>query len=349
MLGRKCFSDWAKKIGRVLKGVKVMVEDINFLLDQTRTTSSSRKLLGDSHESVKPRGVEGLKKELNKPGEGKEQESVDKTESLKSKIKVFQKIRKETEVVPKEPVELKNQEANQDIAPAERRELQSNRQEVSKDARAESRNPRSQGPSGSNEVVRTSKGFARGPQENSNDDPNAGSDLANQLVMLSTINRIDNFQNNARSDSIEESVTLARDEDIAEEQELLASQTRKKSTIHEIAQDSSDVKDSENLEQLIVTDKVTKADLQDNSLAANDIKNQERLNEEKVTEDADTLKNEPKLDMTADVIEPAEIQVDSIEEGLNTNSLPGPRPLDSMDANGSSLETERGQNISKLI
>ena len=332
-----------------MKGVKVMVEDINFILDQTRTTSSSHNLLGDSHKSVKPRGIEGLKKDLNKPREGNEEQSVDKTESLKSKIKVFQKVRKETEVAPKEPVELKNQEANQDIAAAERRELQSNRQEVSKDARAESRNPRSQGPSGSNEVVRTSKGFARGPQENSNDDPNAGSDLASQLVMLSTINRIENFQNNARSDSVEESATLERDEDIAEEQELLASQTRKKSTIHEIAQDSSEVKDSENLEQLIVTDKVIKADLQDNRLAARDIKTQESLNEEKVAEDANTFRNEPKLDMTLDFIEPAEIQVDSIEEGLNTNSLPGPRPLESRDANVSSLETERGQNISKLI
>jgi hypothetical protein len=349
LLGRKYLSDWAKKIGRILKGVKVMVEDINFLLNQTPTTSSSRDLRGASHEHVKPRQIEGLKEELNKLRMETDQQSVDKTESLKSKIKFFQKARKETEEVPKELTELQSQEANQDIAPAERRELQSNRQEVSKDARAESRNPRSQGPSGSNELVRTSEGSARGPQENSNDDPSAGSDLANQLVMLSTINRIEKFQNDARSDSIKESVKLAREDDIEEEQELLASQTRKKPTIHDLAQDASEIKGSESLEQLIVTDKVTKADLEDNRLATNDIKTQEHLNEEKAAEDADAFRNKPKLDMTADVIEPAEIQVDSIEEGLNTNSLPGPRPLESRDANGSSLETERGQNISKLI
>ena len=124
---------------------------------------------------------------------------------------------------------------------------------------------------------------------------------------------------------------------------------RNKLTIRDLAKDFSEVKDSESLEQLITTDESTKADLQDNRLAANDTKTQERLNEEKVAEEADAFRNEPKLNMPTQVIEPVERQAESIKEGLNTNSLPGPRPLESSDVNGSSLETERGQNISKLI
>ena len=204
-----------------------MAEDVNFLLDQMRTTGSFQDLRRTLQESGKPLRTEDQKEELNKPRGEKEQQSVDKTLSLKSKIQVFQEVDKETKVVSKKPIERQNQETHQDIAPAERRELQSNRQEVSKDARAESRNPRSQGPSGANELVRTSEGSAKGPQENSNEDPSAGSDLANQLVMLSTINRIEKFQNGAQIDSVEESAKRAREDDIAAEQELLASQTQK--------------------------------------------------------------------------------------------------------------------------
>ena len=326
-----------------------MTEDVNFLLDQMRTASSFKDLRRTSPESGKPQLTEDQKEELNKPRKGKVQQSVEKTVSLKSKIQVFQEVQKETKVVSTKPIERQNQETPQDIAPAERRALQSNRQEVSKDARAESRNPRSQGPSGANELVRTSEGSAKGPQENSNEDPSAGSDLTNQLMWLSTINRIEKFQNGAQVDSVEESTKRAREDDIATDQELLASQTLNKLTIRDLAKDFSEVKSSESLEQLITTDERTKADLQDNRLAANNTKAQERLNEEKVAEEVDALRNQTKLNMPTQVIEPVERQVDSIKEGLNTNSLPGPRPLESSDVNGSSLETERGQNISKLI
>ena len=103
---------------------------------------------------------------------------------------------------------------------------------------------------------------------------------------MSTINRIEKFQNGAQIDSVEESAKRAREDDIAAEQELLASQTRNKLTIRDLAKDFSEVKDSESLEQLITTDESTKVDLQDNRLAANDTKTQERLNEEKVAEEA---------------------------------------------------------------
>ena len=326
-----------------------MAEDINFFLDQTRANTSFLGLQGTSNESIKSRGTEYQKEELSKTREREEQRSVDKTESLKSKVKIFQEVRQETEVVPKKISERHNQETQQDIAPAERRELQLNRQEISKDARAESRNRRSQGPSGSNEFVRTSEGSARGPQKNSNDDPNIGSDLANQMVMLSTINRIEKFQNDAQPENIKESVKIAREEDIATEQELLADQTREELTINDLEKDASVVKDSENLGKIFVTDEVTRADLKDNSLAENDTKIQEHLNKEKAAEKADAFRDDPKLDITSDIIESEEIEVNSIDEGLNANSLPGPRSLELRDVNFSAIETERGQNISELI
>ena len=43
------------------------------------------------------------------------------------------------------------------------------------------------------------------------------------------------------------------------------------------------------------------------------------------------------------------VEVNSIDEGLNANSLPGPRSLELRDVNFSAIETERGQNISELI
>ena len=96
-------------------------------------------------------------------------------------------------------------------------------------------------------------------------------------------------------------------------------------------------------------DESAKADLQDNRVAASDTRIQERVNEEKAAEEADRVKNEPALDTPAQVIEPIERPAEPIKDGLDTNPLQGPRPSEIRDASGSSVETERGQNVSELI
>ena len=65
-----------------------MAEDVNFLLDQMRTTGSFQDLRRTFQESGKPLRTEDQKEELNKSRGEKEQQSVDKTLSLKSKIDI---------------------------------------------------------------------------------------------------------------------------------------------------------------------------------------------------------------------------------------------------------------------
>ena len=77
-----------------------MAEDVNFPLDQTRNTSTFQFL----RESDRPRRIEGQVEELNNPG-----------------------VRQQAGEDLRNPTDLKNQEAKQNIAEAERRELQASR------------------------------------------------------------------------------------------------------------------------------------------------------------------------------------------------------------------------------
>jgi len=74
-----------------------MAEDVNFPLDQTRNTSTFQFL----RESDRPRRIEDQVEELNNPG-----------------------VRQQAGEDLRNPTDLKNQEAKQNIAEAERRELQ---------------------------------------------------------------------------------------------------------------------------------------------------------------------------------------------------------------------------------
>ena len=327
-----------------------MAEDVNFPLDQTRNTSAFQGLREASQESGKPRRIEDQKDELNKPDQAREkqeQQPVDKAGSLETRIEISEEARQQAGADPKNPTKRQNQESHQDIAVAERRELQSNRQEVSKDARTEFRNPRSQGPAGANELGRTSQGSVQDPQEGTDEGARAGSDLTNP-------DRIEEFQNGAQIDSVKEAAQQAGEDAVSVEQEGLASQIRDKPTIRDLARDGSAVQDQESFEQILAPDAPTpdesaKADLQGNRVAASDSKIQERLTEEKAAEEADRVRNEPALDTPTQVVEPVERPVEPIKEGLDVNPLRGPRPSETRDATGSSVETERGQNVSELI
>jgi hypothetical protein len=349
---------------------EVMAENVNLLVDQTRTTSSFKSLWETPHEP-KPSLIEDQKEELNYPREEPEQQSIGRLRSLKSKVKVFQEVRQQAAVKSEKLVQRQNQGIQQNIASAERRELQSNRnhktqqdidsverlklesnrQETSKDARAESRNSRSQGPAGANELERISEGAARGPQESLDEDSRAGNDLASQLIMLSTINRIEKLQTSAEIDSVKESAKSAREEDISVEQALMASQARNKSSIRDLAKDELGVTDNENLERLASSyaPKPYESETAYKSVAVDDAKTQERLNEDKAIDEAGMSRSEAALDKFTQVFDQDERVLEQIKEGIDANSIALPRPSKSRDASASSVETERGQNISKLI
>ena len=103
-----------------------MAEDINFLIDQTRNTSMFQFL----RESDRLRRIEDQEEELNNPDrarEEQEQQPVNELGSLAIRVELFQEVRQEAGEDLRNPRDLKNQEAKQNIAEAERRELQASR------------------------------------------------------------------------------------------------------------------------------------------------------------------------------------------------------------------------------
>ena len=97
-----------------------MAEDVNFPLDQTRNTSKFQFL----RESDRPRRIGDQEEEFNNPGQAREeqeQQPVNALAGLASRVELFEGEAGED---LRNPTDLKNQEAKQNIAEAERRELQ---------------------------------------------------------------------------------------------------------------------------------------------------------------------------------------------------------------------------------
>jgi hypothetical protein len=103
-----------------------MAKDVNFSLDQTRNTSTFQFL----RMSDRPRRIEDQEEELNNPDRGREeqeQQSVNELGGLASRVELFQGLLQQTGEDLRNPADLKNQEAKQNMSEAERRELQASR------------------------------------------------------------------------------------------------------------------------------------------------------------------------------------------------------------------------------
>jgi len=328
-----------------------MAEDVNFPLDQTRNTSAFQGLREASQESGRPRRIEDQGEELDNPDqarEGQEQQSVNEVGSLESRVELSQGARQQAGAEPQNPSDGQNQEAQQDIAEAERREFQSNRQEVSEDARADSRNPGAQGPAGANEAGRISEGFVQDSEELLNEQIRSGNDVADP-------DRIEEFENGARIDSVQEAVARAGEDAVAVEQENPSRPLQGAPSIREVAEEGAGPQGRERLEEDITSDlpspgESAREELQGNRVSAGDARLQERLNEERAAEEADAVRNEPAIETPEQTIDPIEEPENPIQEGLDTNPLRGPRPSELRDdSDASAVETERGQNISSVI
>ncbi len=328
-----------------------MAEDVNFPLDQTRNTSAFQGLREASQESGRPRRIDDQQEELNNPDraqEGQEQQSVNEAESLDSSVELSQEARQQAGEDPRNPTDRQNQEAQQDIAEAERREFQANRQEVSEDARTEIRNPRSQGSAGANELGRVSEGFVQDADELLNEQVRSGNDIADP-------DRIEEFENGARIDSVQEAVVRAGEDAVAVEEEDPGRPLQGGPSIREVAEDSAGPQGRERLEQTIVRetpspDESAREELTGNRVSVIDSRVQERISEERAAEEEDAIRNEPAIDTPEQAIDQIEEPENPIQEGLDTNPLRGPRPSELRDdSDASAVETERGQNISSLI
>jgi hypothetical protein len=312
-----------------------MAGGINFSLDQTIYTSSFKDLRVASQESDKLESNEDQKEKFKNPLEGKDQRSIYKAGSLGSRIKIFLEARQQAGVDPTKPTERENEVTQDDIAAAERRELQFNRQEVSKDARAASRNPRSQGPAGANELDRNTVTRYKASQQVTVEDSSAGSDLGSLVMLLATINRIEALQSDVQGDSLKKVRGLVRNDAIEVEQELIASQIEIKPVNRDVVQ-GSEVKNRENLEILVLPDERVIVSIRD---------------KKDVEKKTDSIRNESDFaNNSQEVIELSEEKLKPIMGSLDTkNRLLGPQPFELRDTHDSSIETERGQNVSKLI
>ena len=104
-----------------------MAANVNFSLDQTRNTSTSQFLREALRESDRPRRIEDQEEKLNTPDrarEEQEQQPVNELGSLASLLELFQGVRQQAGKYLRNPTDLKNQLAKQNIAEAERREIQ---------------------------------------------------------------------------------------------------------------------------------------------------------------------------------------------------------------------------------
>lgn len=328
-----------------------MAEDVNFPLDQGRSSSAFQLLREVAQETGRPRRIEDQKDELKKADQAQEeqaQQTVNEVASLEARVEISQGARQQAGADPQNPTDRQNQEAQEDIAVAERRELQANRQEVSEDARTDSRNPRSQGPSGANELGRISEGFVQDSEELLNEQIRSGNDVADP-------NRIDEFQNADRIDSIQEAVVRAGEDAVAVKQEDPRKPLEDATSIRKLPGEGTGPQGREALEQLLARktpspDESAKENLQGNRVAVVDAKVQQRLQEERVAEEEKRVKNEPAIQTPKQEIKPIETQEEPIQEALDTNPLRGPRLSELRDeSDASAVETERGQNVSRLI
>jgi len=322
-----------------------MAEDVNFPLDQGRTTSAFQGLRQSADEAGRPRRIEDQEEELRSPdrARAREERPVNELADLSSRSEISTEGRASAEA-QNPPTE----EQEPDIAAAERRELQSNRQEVAEDARADSRNPRSQGPAGANELSRVSGTVVENPRESFEENFTIGNDVANP-------DAIDEFQTSNQIDSIQEAVRQAGEAAISTEPENPGAPLEEPPSIRELAESGGGPRGRVVLEQLIAPEtprpeETQQAELQENRVAASDARIQERLNEERAAEEASRARNEPAIETPEQRVEQVEPPEEPIEEAQDINPLRGPRPSELQDeSDASAVETERGQNVSELI
>jgi hypothetical protein len=286
-----------------------MAEDVNFPLDQGSRTSAFQGLREASQKTEKSQQAKSQENEVTDSDRARE-----------------------------------NQEAAEDIAPAERRELQSNRQEVSRDAEIDARNPRSQGSAGANELSRISEGTARKPEENPR--PDDANDLTNT-------DRINEFQNGARIDSVQEAVAQAGEDATSGKRENPARPLQGGPSIRDTTEAGRPTQGRERLEEDIKnappsTEERVAKNLE--QTPANDAKVQQRIQEERVEKAETRVKNEPALKTPEQSIDPVEPPSEPLREAIDNNPLRGPKPSElKEEPDATAVETERGQNVSNLI
>ncbi len=321
-----------------------MAEDVNFPLDQERRASAFQGLRENSQDTGRSRRIEDQEEDSKNPERTEKQQPVNEVASLEARIEISQEARQKAGGGTENPAE--QPETQQDIAQAERRELQTNRQEASEDAQSDFRNPGSQGPAGANELSRVSEGSVQDPEEQLNDQERSGNDLTNP-------DRIEEFQNGAQIDSVREATVRAGENATSVEQENPSRPLEGPPSIRESLEEGRPTQGRESLEENIKNAPPSPEDRLAETLeqtTPNDARVQQRLQEERAEKAEARAKNEPALETPEQSIEPVEKPSEPLREAVDNNPLRGPRLSELKDeSDATAVETERGQNVSNLI
>jgi hypothetical protein len=218
---------------------------------------------------------------------------------------------------------------------------------VLQESREENTRSRRPGAAGANELSRISEGTVLDPDERLREDIESDNDISNP-------DRINEFQDGAGIDSIQEGISRANDDATAVEEENLSRPLEGSPSISDVAESGgAGLQGRESLEESFNADSPSpnaRSATQLEQRPTNDARIQQRIQEERVEGAEVRARNEPAIDTPAQTIDPVEAPEEPLEEALDNNPLRGPRPSELREEpDATATETERGQNISNLI
>jgi hypothetical protein len=320
------------------------MEDVNFPLDQIQVTTALRGIQEARDDSSRPRRLEDSGDDLRNPGEA-EDEDVEQTARAERTVLREDRVEVREQVQRQEQTQRQGQTVADAFAEDQEVEIQETAEVEEQEGVAEENlqplevarefgiDPRGGVPSAAEQVT---DGFR------------SGNDVADP-------NRINEFQNGSQIDSVEEGVERANEEVVTAEPENTAAPLEGTPSIRDVAEGGgAGFQSREGLEESFNTDppapeEAAREDLQGNRVAVVDARVQERVQEDRDIEEEARVRNEPALDTPAPDIDPVEPPDEPLRDAIDNNPLRGPRPSEIRDDDASSVETERGQNISNLI
>lgn len=337
------------------------MEEANFPLDRVQVNTALQGLRQSTEESSAPRRIDDQEDELDNPGRTPERRPIEEQVSVQNRVEITDPAGQQggTDFQGRTAADQ-----NTDIAEAERRELQSNRQEItnneseasdiqqenSADAQTVARNVRSQGAAGLNELGRVSESAVQDPQEQLGGELSSGNQLTDT-------ERLDEFQTSSQIGDVREQLASANSgttNNSVEFAENEATPFDEPPSIRDLGEDGTALQTRGRLEESFNSDPAPQqersaAELEEAGASPNDARIQQRIQEERAAEAETRARNEPALDTPNQTIEPLEDLPDPVQDGLDINPLRGPRLSEIREDDSTSTETERGQNVNNLI
>jgi hypothetical protein len=330
-------------------------DEVNFPFDQEKT-SALRGLVQSREEVAQPRRLDDAEEDLRNPGRSREAAAeeardVSRPERIEDRVEITQdafdqnqaaeRNRAETQTAEIQQAaaqqEVDQQEKIQGQAVAERRiesedALQRNRTESTPNNNSES--AQVTGPGDSDPEESLNEGFRLG---NTQRNPNGA-------VEFSVRNQID-----------------TPEEAVAATNELDSNPTsRARKTLNETRDTGNEIADAPELQNVQLQQRVEadnaeirgteEVEIQEDDLSKIRANIPEARAEQRAEDTREAARNEPPLDIPESYVEQIEEVRDPLQEAKDTNPLRAPGPSEIRDEpDATTIETERGQNVSNLI